>query len=211
MLSALAHGARAADEMLIRSVPLGHIRKFLVEYNISEHHLDLKRELLLAYLDKVATRLPSWIVAVVAPDKGPESEQPLGPLGRVTMNKRARLAGEDNYADIKALMSKADILVDATSRPGPGEKDGWRDLKLHRPDVPLLLLYPIDRRSEPRSQRTDGSGRPARVPLDASGDLLGIGIVFPGSIDHSGGYYSVELDVPTPEQLADEESEEQIA
>ena len=55
---------------------------------------------------------------------------------------------------------------------------------------------------------TSHDGRPTRVALDAVGDLIGIGLVFPGSPDRAGGYYSVELDVPTPEQLEGDEEEQ---
>jgi hypothetical protein len=105
-------------------------------------------------------------------------------------------------------MSKRDILVDADSlevRP----KESWEDLKRRRPPVPLLLLYPIEAESRPLRQKAEESGAPTRVALDAVDDLIGIGVVFPGARDRSGNYFSVELDIPTPEQLEDEDSQGQ--
>jgi hypothetical protein len=203
----LSDGRTLENGSLIRSVPIAIIRKFLRDYDLCEEHLDLKKEMLLEYIDKAAVGLKEWNVAVVMPEKGPLSAEPLGALGSIPMSRRSRLPDSDAYADIKALMSKGDILVDAP----PGTKAGakkWDALKAERPAVPLLLLYPIDRQSEPRPPRLGDEGRPSRVALNAAGDLVGIGIVFPGSLDHSGSYFSVELDVPTPEQLSAEDNGE---
>ncbi len=75
----------------------------------------------------------------------------------------------------------------------------WSTLKEARRaaigNVPLLLLYPINRVSEPRP------GTKSREPLDACTDQVGIGIVFPGSPAGAGGYYHVNLDPPSSEDL----------
>lgn len=63
----------------------------------------------------------------------------------------------------------------------------------------LLLVYPISAQSVPQRKGD------TRVPLEAVSDLVGIGIVFPGTTDRSGRYFAVELDVPTPEQLDEED------
>lgn len=189
-----------AEKNLFSGVPLAAVRRFLREYAICDQHMDLRKDMLLDYLDKAADGLASWNVAVVGTKSGQPSSRPLGFLGVVPTNRRSKLAESDEYADIKALMSKRDILVDANGT-GASKGDSWADLKLRRPAVPLLLLYPIEAESQPSASRT---GAPKRVALDAVGDLLGIGIVFPGSLDRSGGYFSVELDIPTPEQLEDE-------
>jgi hypothetical protein len=89
-----------------------------------------------------------------------------------------------------------------------GRDDTWSTLKAKRPAVPLLLIYPIEAKSTPRGPGKSRSGNPTRVALDAVADLIGFGIVFPGSMDRSGNWYSVELDVPTPEQLDDDEYQE---
>jgi len=94
--------------------------------------------------------------------------------------------------------------LDAVDVPSKAT-DTWADLKAKRPPVPLLLLYPIEQESAPRGSGTGSDGRPTRIALEAVGDVMGFGIVFPGSLDRSGSWYSVELDVPTPEQLSEEE------
>lgn len=197
-------GSYDSARKLFTGVPLAVVRKFLREYGICDQHMDLRKDMLLDYLDKAADGLISWNVAVVGPENGTPSTRDLGFLGPISTNRRSKLAESDEYADIKALMSKRDILVDvddaATSR-----EDSWSALKLRRPAVPLLLLYPIEAESRPSARSTSRQGAPTRVPLDAIGDLMGIGIVFPGSLDRAGGYFSVELDIPTPEQLEDTE------
>lgn len=202
---AKAKGHYDPDRTLFTDVPLATVRKFLREYQICDQHMDLRQEMLLDYLDKADAGLASWHVTVVGPDNGKPSARTLGFLAAVPTNRRSKLAESDAYADIKALMSKRDILVDAADR-SVNAGASWGDLKARRPANPLLLLYPIEAESRPSSKRASRSGEPTRIALNAVGDLMGVGIVFPGLVDRSGGYYSVELDVPTPEQLEDDET-----
>lgn len=189
---------------LAKGVPLSVVRKFLVDYVISDHHVDLKSNLLLEYLDKSSASLLEWNVGVISTEAGPKSERSLGELGKTTTNRRSRLADSDAFADIKALMSKSDILIDVED-DGVEKGESWQDLKARRPKTPLLLIYPIDKESLPGPAKKNASGLPRRVQLGAVMDLIGVGIVFPGSEDRSGDFFSVELEIPTPEQLAEEE------
>jgi len=204
---ARSKGQFVAERHLFREVPLAVIRRFLMEFNICDRHLDLKQDMLLDYLDKAAAGMGKWNVAIISPAAGTPSIRALGASGHVRTNRRSRLTGTDDYADIKALMSKQDILVDALDNSAKST-DTWSDLKAKRPPVPLLLLYPIEAKSAPRDAGMSQTGRPTRTALNAAGDLIGFGIVFPGSLDRSGGSYSVELDVPTPEQLDDDGDQE---
>lgn len=193
-----------AGKKLFRNVPMSVVRQFLKEYQICDKHLDLKQEMLLNYLDATEKQLSLWNIGIVSPD-GEPSNHSLGFLGRIGTNKRSRLAEPNAYADIKALMSKRDILIDADSQ-SIDRGDDWDALKNRRPNVPLLLIYPIQAESEPRKRK---DGEKSRVRLDASDDLIGFGIVFPGMKDRSGAYYAVELDVPTPEQLEEDDEVEE--
>lgn len=201
---ARAKGSYDSSRKLFTDVPLSIVRKFLREYVICDQHMDLQKDMLLDYLDKASDGLASWNIAVVAPENGPASNRHLGFFGAVSTNRRSKLAESEDYADIKALMSKRDILVDADDTAASRE-ESWNALKQRRPAVPLLLLYPIEAESRPAPKNTSRDGAPTRVPLNAVNDLMGIGIVFPGLLDRSGRYFSVELDIPTPEQLEDEE------
>lgn len=183
---------------LVRGVSIQEIRKFLLAYDICEHHMDLKKDLLLGYIDQASDSLQEWNVGIITPAGENTSVKPLGVLGTVNAGCRSQLAGnEHGYADIKALMSKNDILIDVEDLDTVKTSDSWSDIKDRRPQVPLLLLYVIDGKSRAQSK--------SRVDLDAVGDLIGIGIVFPGAPDQAGDYYSVELDAPVPEQIESEE------
>lgn len=182
---------------LIRGISLQEVRKFLVAYEICDQHMDLKKELLLGYMDEAADHLREWNVGIITPNSPRLSIKPLGSFGYVSTARRSQLAAnEKGYADIKALMSKGDILIDVIGI-GPKTSDSWSELKSSRPQVPLLLIYVIDGKSEAQSK--------SRIDLDAVGDLIGVGIVFPGKPDQSGDYFSVELDAPVPEQIEEQE------
>lgn len=195
-----ANSYRDGDSLLFRNVPFESVRRFLKDYRICEAHMDLKEEMLLGYLDTAEKKLSKWNVAIVTASNGVASERSLGPLGPVPTVRRARLANTGtDYADIKALMSKRDILVDAADRSvEPHEK--WDVLKARRPSVPLLLLYPINRESAPSRPST------TREALDAATDVLGFGIVFPGLKDRSGNYFAVQLDAVSQDEIELEEA-----
>jgi hypothetical protein len=117
---------------------------------------------------------------------------------------RARLKDTNGIADIKALMSRRDVVFDCAN--ALGGNGSWEELKAARLNavgqVPLLLLYPIARDSRPERESK------ARVPLDAVHDVLGIGIVFPGSVTEGGNFVSVELQPLSAEEVAAIEEEE---
>lgn len=183
-------------------VPAGMVRRFLVDYSICDKHLDLNKSMLLGYLDENLNKLPAWNVAVMSSSSRDAKIASLGQFGSVSLFNRSRLDEPTDYADIKALMSKGDILVDVP-KDDRAPVGSWEELKAQRSEVPLLLIYPIDKDSAPNPKATN------RASLDAKGNLIGLGWVFPGAKDHAGSYYSVELNVPTPEQL--DEGDEVIA
>lgn len=199
--SQIAPGLRPG-QVLARDVEYSVVRRFLAEYSICTAHMDLKKELLLDYTDKSSDHLRFWDIGFVVPAGGPVSEKPLGGLGRIGTNERSKLrSGSRSFADIKALMSKKDILIDAPDYV-PADGDGWEEFKAARPDVPLLLVYPISAASAAR--------RMSREDLNAVGDLVGIGVVFPGSKDRSGNYFAVELEIPATEQVDEEDPEVEL-
>jgi hypothetical protein len=206
--AAEAAGTRdeASDRPLFRAVPRNLVIRFFRDYVIHPSHQDLDRSLLLQFLEQDHPALQDWNVAVVTAGDGEASGQALGSLGKVNMVRRSRLRGLDDTADIKALMSKGDILLDV---PGSVDDGDWEALKTARRETigecPLLLLYPIDRTSPARA------GSPSRVALDAEADVLGIGLVVPLSRDHGGDFVSVELAPPSAEELEEMEQEDMEA
>jgi hypothetical protein len=207
--SELVEGARksrrdesCSDRALFTDVPRNVIVKFLREYSISSSHGDLKPEFLLGYVNSDAANLDLWNVGVVT-GGGRLSSNELGGLGRISTVIRSRLITPEEPANIKALMSRQDVMFDCPDS-GFDKKADWSALKMarlgHVGNRPLLLLYPIEQASVPRRGKS-------RAPLDACGDQIGIGIVFPGSVAGAGGYYRVNLDPPDSEDLDDIEAE----
>ena len=181
--------AAAAGKWLWRGVSKPSILRFLNAYVTHPAHVDLGLDMLVPFLEQHNSRLRAWNVGIVQGRDGPESAQPIGTAGTVRMVSRARLSDSNSSADLKALMSKRDLVFDC--RQAMPSAAGWDDLKAKRLEsvgqVPLLLLYPIDRKSKPRGESD------VRIALDAAFDVLGYGIVFPGSVTESGSLVSVEL------------------
>lgn len=95
----------------------------------------------------------------------------------VGRNNRARLAvsnPDPDFADIKTLMSRRDAAVDLAEGTAKLNEKGITDRRrVELPDTDLLVLYPIDKVSEPDPTKT------ARAPLNAEEHVIGVGLVFP--------------------------------
>ncbi len=195
---------------LWRGVPKSSIIRFLKTYETHPTHADLRPEILLTFLEKSDSRLDKWNVGIVEAKSGDQSEKPLGMAGRVHLVTRARLEASQEIADIKALMSRGDIRFDWDEEVSASL--GWEAMKETRlqaiGQMPLLLLYAIDKTSAPK--RSPKPGRPQfRVPLDAQADVLGYGIVFPGSVTEGGDYISVDLNPLSADELDEIAAEEE--
>jgi hypothetical protein len=182
---------------LFKGVGRGAVEAFLKAYR---HEPNFPVSDLLAYIEQEGKKpdrpFEEWNVGVVetAGDPGPD----IGPLKGIKRVSRARMKDlRDGAADIKALMSKEDVLMDA------GDADGatWLELKAARSDVvgdrtPLLLLYVIDADSKPRRVKSE------RAPLEAAGDLIGVGIVMPDR-GVATSFISVALREPDADEVED--------
>lgn len=203
-----ARSTATGGRLLFTGVNKKLIVQFLRNYLIDESHQDLNNQLLLQFVELDDPALEIWNVGVVQKSDGSLSESPLGDLGRVRTVLRSRLADKGGIADIKALMSKADAAFDCDPALISGDDD-WEAIKSKRRaavgDRPLLLLYPIARKSPAKA------GSTTRVDLDAARDVLGLAIVMPGSREAGGKYISVRLAPPTPEELELIEAEEMDA
>ncbi|RYD86024.1 MAG: beta-1,4-mannanase [Verrucomicrobiaceae bacterium] len=206
-----------------RDVPVDSILTFLAAggYRIHPEHDSMSAEAILAYIRRGdldasgATLLRSWNVAVVEPSPGGEySHAEFGPAGRLRLNTRSRLlSGPSDRADIKALMSARDLRIDLD--PQANSANGWDDIKELRKQLgplsggerPLLLLYPIDKKSNPRPPRPRKPQ--VRTSLDATRNVLGLGIYFPMR-DHPKGYLEAALRPAQVEEFEDAELNEEI-
>jgi hypothetical protein len=202
-----ASGGRAGDVgvKLWRRASRASVLRFFHTYSVDPSHADLAPDLLCSFIERADARLDYWNVGIVESGTGGISELELGSAGKVRTLTRARLAGVVGAADIKALMSRSDIGFDCSD--GIPLALGWKEAKDVRAakagNMPLLLLYPIERRSEPRRPSKE------RVPLDAVMDVLGFGVVFPGSVTEGGNFVSVDLQPISADELDEIAAEEQ--
>jgi len=185
---------------LFEHVPASATLSFLKAYRIATG-LELTSKSLMAYITGAGDALTSWNVAFVGPANTVHRYIVPG-IGEIGLNKRSKMAdSSEDRADIKALMSKSDILVDVRGEVPGASGMTWDQLKAKRASVPLLLVYPIDGHSAPKTRSK------TRVPLDAVDHLPAIGLVFPGIQEASGKYLAVKLEVEAPELVSSEGDE----
>ena len=200
---------RSSGPKLWRRVLKSTVIRFFEAYTAHSTHADLDPKILLKFLRTEDSRLDDWNVGIVEAQSGALSRQPLGTAGEIGLVTRSRLEASHEVADIKALMSKNDIKLDCSDAVKAG--GGWEALKEARLEalgqVPLLLLYAIDKNSQP-ARFFPGKPR-VRVSLDASFDTLGYGIVFPGSVTEESRYVSVDLEPVSADDLDEIEAEEE--
>jgi hypothetical protein len=203
---------------------------FLDEYLFHENSRDLDSKLITRYLEgrRDDGELLHFNIAVMgrATSSTYLGEVDLGMDTLVGCINRSRLeiVGGATYADIKALMSRNDRVIDLDvgtdelHQISVGELTRMRNLPSQggRGDgTGLLLLYPVSRNSEPLRKAT----KRTREPLDAVEHVLGVGMVFPvtrsptAAVDYvTANVASLTADVDGPDDAdALEESEEDAA
>lgn len=186
--SSLVSKSGITDESFVGCVDVQHIIEFFQNYVVHSSHRDLTSEWLEEYIRKNSDVLSEWSVGIIqsSGDDRPISEVPLGAV-KPRLMRRSRLKNtDDDLADIKALMSRADIMADVPREQMPEgsewRKWDWSRLKNAREQTvgpkPMLLIYPIDRASKPKPPKQAGK-ESSRVPLDSTHHVLGVGLVFP--------------------------------
>jgi hypothetical protein len=186
---------------LLREVPHELVLEFLSGYRFHEDSVESDAGLISDYIRKrvqVAGALRRWNVAIVGnPLKDPVDSFEFAPgasVGRVT---RARLAPEHgksprpDFADIKTLMSRRDAAVDLAGTVAGLDEQGIKEERTRQfPDTGLLVLYPIDKTSQPFPAKK------LRAALDSEEHVIGVGLVFPkpgGQDSEVDGYISADL------------------
>ena len=203
---ALGHrDARSTTRKLWLGVPKSSIVRFFETYQTHETHAALAQNFLVSFLGSQDERLDNWNVGIVEPRRTRTVSGEFGTVGRIRLVSRARLKDAGDVADIKALMSRADIGLDC---PGLKTTGGaWKELKIARQeqvgDVPLLLLYAINKASAPQTKSN------VRTTLGAVDHVLGYGVVFPGSVTEGGDFVSVEIQPLSADELDDKDAEEE--
>lgn len=208
-LIAAAAAAGVSEEpqdsrVVLRDVPVGLIRSFISSYRFHEKS-ELTAELLTKYIDGQvsAGALTSWNVVVMG-RKLPCESLPLGLREASPLITRSKLkrSSTDGLAVIGTLMSKPDRVADIM--PASDVRQGTSDEELqHRRDENghgLLLLYPIDKNSEPKSDADH------RIALKASGHLIGVAFSFPHAAPNTEHVNAIQVD-PTLLNATDEDED----
>ncbi|MFI1397718.1 Z1 domain-containing protein [Streptomyces sp. NPDC020681] len=171
----------AEGRYVFRDVPHDVVTEFLSRYKFHEKSPENDADLIIEYIRKriaTAGSLRRWNVAIVGNPK--EDTFTFARGVSVGRNNRARLDlsnAAPDFADIKTLMSRRDAAVDLagdTSRLK--EKEIMEERRKQLPDTGLLVLYPIDKVSEPSPSKK------LRAPLNAEEHVIGVGLVFPAPL-----------------------------
>lgn len=197
---------------LFEGVPAELVTSFLKKYE--SLHEDFSDHLLLEYIrsEQEKDALKHWNVGLIGSDRMPTLDLGAGVESRRVRRSRFKTI---EPANIKALTTRADRVIDLDWE---GSVEGLTSENIAamrndlQPDTGLLLIYPIDRQSEPirRSKGSEKEGKNSRHPLDAKEDVIGIGLSFPKSRRPMRDYVKNNLrDVFTGEHMEDERPEEQ--
>lgn len=193
LVSATASAPRRSDRAgvtIIGPIETAKVIDFLGTYRFHENSRDLDRDLIVKYLEGRGDEgeLTTFNIAVMGhPKTGALGTLDLGLETPVNCINRARIRviGGSTYADIKALMSKTDRIVDlglagdAMTDLSAGEIAKLRNLPSRGGQGDgsgLLLLYPVSKESVP-TKRSEAT----REALHAKHHVLGVGLVFPES------------------------------
>lgn len=189
------------ESALFTAVPHADVLTFLSDYAFHKRSSDGDSGRIQEYIRKRvrAGALGRWSVGVIGNSLASADTKrcDLGSGVDVRMVRRSRLRTEgdstfDGVADIKTLTSRRDEALDL--RTDGAESLSRKELvdlrRAQRPTEGLLLLYPIEPRSE-----TDTKNR---VPLDAPIDdvVMGVALVFPEPLadqDSEVEYVSADL------------------
>lgn len=198
--------SKSSGITIFRGVDSREIISFLSTYKFHENSRDLDGELINRYIlnRREEGELLSFNIAVMGRSSASDylGEVDLGLQNKVGCINRARLnvIGGPTYADIKALMSRNDRVIDLDLPPGEPRADTpvARLVQLRNPaqsggvgeGTGLLLLYPVSKDSKP----VRGSAK-TRTTLEAVEHAIGVGLVFPETQSYTANVEYVTADV----------------
>jgi hypothetical protein len=194
--STKASGVAEDDQgsrVVLRDVPVDLVRSFVQNYRFHGDS-EVNTQLLVKYIDSQcrAGALKRWNIAVIgrqAPDRtislGLAANSPL-----ITRSKLVRSSGSER-AVIGTLMSKPDRVADLVPAASVKPKSSDEELQRLRDEDGhgLLVLYPIDKDSEPKK------GVEGRTALEAAGDLIGVALCFPTAEAGTEPHNTIQVDL----------------
>ncbi|TPG34180.1 Z1 domain-containing protein [Mycolicibacterium hodleri] len=210
---------------VIEGIDSQHIVSFLSMYNFHENSRDLDSQLINRYIldRREEGELLRFNVALMtrssdsdylgAVDLGVDGME----SGCINRAKMLQIGGA-TYADIKALMSRNDRVIDLkledgllTAKTKPAELSRFRSPTEdggHSDGSGLVLLYPVSKDSRP----VRGTAK-TREPLKAVDHVLGLGLVFPESASARANVEYVTADIasmPDVEVESPDDSDEPL-
>lgn len=167
-----------ASRIILRNVPAEAVLEFVTDFRFHQD-TDLRGALLDRYIRKQLGHgaLTQWSIAIIG-RTGQARTRRIGDL-EVPLITRSRLkrSSTATTANIGTLMSKPDRVADLMpSSEATRLTDSALLDKRNEDGRGLVLLYPIDRASEPRPDARDH-----RENLDAIDDLIGVAFAFPSA------------------------------
>jgi hypothetical protein len=195
------------------SVPVSTVIDFLRNYRFHPNSQELVAKPILDYVrqQNEEGELLHWNVGLVTREPIPTGKRASlttdGQFAVGLINRSAVRTGGKSYANIKSLMSREDRVMDLPGLTDEQRSGDDAQLQQLRPQkVGLLILYPIDKASTPRTSKEGTSN--VRTDLNAVSDVLGVGLVFPdaGKRESRVSYKAValplgdvdEIDEPDP-------------
>lgn len=168
--------------IVYRDVSVEPIMSFLDEYDVHPDQSDVNTSMILSYIqgqmEEENAPMSQWNVVI----RAGEGNDGIFAGHELRLVNRAPIVGDEGVgpvADINTLMAPQDLVIDIKginlSKARDKGENEMKKLRFNNPQVKgkgLLVLYPIDRFSEPK-------GRGSLANMDAAHHILGIGIVFP--------------------------------
>lgn len=184
------------DHWLARDVGAAEVASFLQRYQGHEAQENWRPDLMAGWLEGPGVET-KWNVVVFSPINSAKKDIVVGGIGPVRPVSRAPLDGYSERANIKALMSAPDRLLDLEGVPASersaNDSDARRLRAKYAKERGLLVMYLINPASQPTVQSIN-----SRREMEAAQPLIGLGLVFPtiDDWDHTDKkqYYSVRSD-----------------
>jgi hypothetical protein len=203
---------------LWRGVDVSFVSTFLEQYQFHPDAHELVTSRIVEYIRRQNEygELLEWNIGVVGRADSRWGTIPLGFEHDVGLINRAAVKTlAKPHANIKSLMSTEDRALDLGL--DPEQLRGLKDAQLQAlrpPRTGLLIVYPINKDSVPRSSES-------RVPLQALDHVMGIGMVFPDALRQETAvtYMSAvlplgdveEIDEPDPEEIDTELDRDEVS
>ena len=201
---------KLADGVLFRDVPAGAVSEFLNSDDgvRIEGHSYLTNENFQGYLEKKLRRgeLSDWNVLLRRTrDGGPVD---FLPGVDISMISRSRKSTNGDFVDIGSLTDSGDKWADVPSNWSKSKEE-------YRSSTPLLVVYVIDKDSQPTARGV----KFGRQPLEAVGHLVGVALFFPMSAADDdlgdfvvpvGPWDDLPIEGPIEEPDPDDDDEEDV-